>query len=66
MEEWLDLDERGRVIQIATQQGGMLVFRDQMFTWEELDAAAGRYVIGFMVQDLDGNEEQTYTQVTVQ
>ena len=66
IEKWLDLDDRGQVAQTAAQEGGMLVFRDQMFTWEELDAAVGQYVIGFMVQDLDGNERQTYTQVTVE
>jgi hypothetical protein len=51
---------------VAAQQGGTLAFRDRMFTWEALDAAPGQYVIGFMVQDLDGNEQQAYAQVTVE
>lgn len=36
-----------------------------MFTWVELDAAAGDYVVGFMAEDLDGNKQQSFVQVTV-
>jgi hypothetical protein len=37
-----------------------------MFTWEELDAAAGEYIVGFIVEDLDGNANEVYERVTVQ
>jgi hypothetical protein len=43
----------------------VLTFSDQMFTWEELDAAAGPYVVGFVVEDLDGNATQSIAQITV-
>ena len=66
LERWLDLDERGQVAQAAAQEGNTLVFSDQMFTWEELDAAPGQYVVGFIVEDLDGNAQQVYAQVTVE
>jgi hypothetical protein len=66
IEKWLDLDDTGQVAQVAAQQGGTLAFRDRMFTWEALDAAPGPYLIGFMVQDLDGNERQAYAQVRVE
>ena len=66
LEKWMDLDERGKVVQVATQEGGSLTFRDQMFAWEELDAAPGEYVVGFIVQDLDGNAFEGYTEVTVE
>jgi len=62
---WLDLDAQGRVVKQAAKQGDTLTFGDQMFTWEELDAAAGDYVVGFIAQDLDGNQRQAYTRVTV-
>ncbi len=62
---WLDLDAQGNVVQRSYQQGGTLVFRDRMFNWLELDAAAGDYIIGFIVQDLDGNSYETYAQATV-
>jgi Clostripain family len=65
-ETWMDLDQSGRVAQVATQEGGTLTFGDQMFAWKELDAAAGEYVVGFVVQDLDGNAYQAYERVTVE
>jgi hypothetical protein len=66
LEKWLDLDEQGNVVQEARQEGGTLTFGDQMFIWEELDAAVGDYVVGFIVEDLDGNAYETYTSVTVE
>ena len=65
-EQWLDLDQNGRVTQSTTQQGGVLTFGDQPFTWKEQNAAHGDYVIGFIVKDLDGNATEVYTAVTVQ
>jgi hypothetical protein len=66
LETWLDLDQSGRVAQRATQEGGTLTFGQQPFTWQALDAAPGRYVIGFVVEDLDGNTAEVYTEITVQ
>ncbi|MCB9421138.1 MAG: hypothetical protein H6667_15155 [Ardenticatenaceae bacterium] len=66
LEKWLDLDGNGRVTQTAYQEGGTLTFGDQMFTWEELDAAAGPYLVGFIVSDLDGNTVEVYQQITVE
>jgi hypothetical protein len=66
LEKWLDLDEQGNVVQRARQEGGTLVFGDQMFAWEELYAAVGDYVVGFIVEDLDGNAFEAYTSVSVE
>jgi hypothetical protein len=66
LETWLDLDQSGKVAQVATQEGGTLTFGDQMFAWRELDAAAGEYMVGFIVKDLDGNSYEVYEQVTVE
>ena len=63
---WLDLDENGKVISTVIQQGKMLTFSDKMFTWKTLDAAAGDYMVGFEVEDLDGNRQQSLTQITVE
>jgi hypothetical protein len=65
VERWMDLDAQGRTVNTATEEGGTLTFRDRMFTWQELDAAAGDYVVGFIAIDLDGNRQQAYTQVSV-
>ena len=53
-------------MQSASQEGGTLTFGDQMFTWVELDAAQGEYVVGFIVEDLDGNAYPVYGRVRVE
>jgi hypothetical protein len=65
VEEWLDLNNNGEVVSRALQQGATLTFGGQMFTWETLDAAAGEYVVGFVVEDLDGNREEAFTLISV-
>lgn len=65
-ENWLDLDSSGQVTQSSTQEGALLTFGSQPFTWKEVYAAAGDYVVGFIIQDLDGNSQEVYTTVTVQ
>ncbi len=66
LEQWLDLDAQGKVVQRATQEGGTLTFGNQMFSWEVLDAAAGPYVLGFVIQDLDGNSYEQYATIEVE
>ena len=65
LERWLDLDANGRVAETIDQDGGALTFTDQTFTWKELDAAPGEYILGFLVEDMDGNLFPAYAQVTV-
>jgi hypothetical protein len=65
-EKVMDLDASGNIAQVSAQEGGTLTFRDRMFTWEELDAARGAYIVGFIVEDLDGNQYTEYTQVAVE
>ena len=66
LETWMDLDQNGKVSRVATQEGGTLTFGDQMFTWEDLDAAPGNYIVGFSVEDLDGNAYESFAVVTVE
>ncbi len=66
LEKWMDLDGRGKVAQVSQQEGGSLTFGDQMFTWKELDAAPGQYIVGFIVEDLDGKTFEVYEQVIVE
>jgi len=65
LEKWMDLDAEGRVVQTIRQQGETLTFSERMFTWEVLDAAAGQYVVGFIIEDLDGNAQAVFQPVTV-
>ena len=65
-EQWMDLGADGRVEKVSTEEGKTLTFGDEPFTWVDLDAAAGEYVVGFLVEDLDGNQYPAYTQITVE
>ena len=65
LEQWMDQDTNGRVSGIATQEGGTVAFGEQPLAWADLDAAPGQYIIGFIVQDLDGNSYPVYEKVTV-
>jgi hypothetical protein len=64
-QRWMDLDQSGKVAQNALQAGETVRFGDSPITWKELDAAAGDYIVGFIVEDLDGQEYPTYGAVTV-
>jgi hypothetical protein len=65
-EKWSDLDAEGNVVGVVYEDGETLTFSDQPFTWEQQDAAVGEYVIGFIVEDLDGNRTQVFAPVTVE
>jgi hypothetical protein len=65
-EKWMDLNQSGEVAQFVTEEGETLTFGDTPMTWIDMDAAAGQYVVGFLVEDLDGNQYPTYTTITVQ
>ncbi len=66
LEQWLDFAEDGGAATPDTEQGQTITFRDRPFTWIDMDAAAGPYVVGFLVEDLDGKQYPAYTQITVQ
>ena len=65
-ERWLDLGTDGSVRETVYQQGESLMFGTQPFSWEQLYAAQGEYIVGFIIEDLDGVQYPVYTQVTVQ
>ncbi len=65
LETWLELDSSGQAVNTVSQEGKTLTFGRQMFTWETLDAAAGDYAVGFVVADLDGNQQPAFTRITV-
>ncbi len=66
LEQWMDLDANGRVVEITSEPGETLTFGEDGLLWTELDAAAGEYVVGFIVEDLDGNAVESYAQITVE
>ena len=65
-EKWLNLDAQGNVQSTEYLQGQTtLTFNGQPFIWETTYAAAGNYILGFVVTDLDGNAQETYGQIVV-
>jgi hypothetical protein len=65
LNRWLNLNEDGSVKDAVSLEGETLTFSDQPFKWIEQYAAAGDYVVGFQIADLDGKTTEAYTQVTV-
>ncbi len=66
LEKWLDLGADGAVVGQATQTGDTITFSDAEVYWVEQWAAAGQYIVGFIVEDLDGNAYAAYTRMTVE
>ncbi len=64
-EKWLDLGSDGSVSETIYQQGESLTFGSQPFTWEQLYAAQGEYIVGFIIEDLDGNQYPIYSPIAV-
>ncbi|GAB4530467.1 MAG: hypothetical protein Fur0018_17770 [Anaerolineales bacterium] len=65
LEKWLDLDASGGIQQVSYQEGETFTFGAQAFQWEELYAAQGEYMVGFIITDMDGNGKAVYTRLTV-
>jgi hypothetical protein len=65
LDKWLELSTAGAA-QPVYEQGKILTFGTQPMKWEQLYAAQGDYVVGFIVEDLDGNQYPVYTQIRVQ
>jgi hypothetical protein len=54
-DRWMDVNADGQATNIVKQPGTTLTFGVEPFTWVQLYAAEGDYVIGFIAEDLDGN-----------
>jgi hypothetical protein len=64
LEKWFEPTSSGGA-QIVYENDATLTFGTDPFTWEQLYAAQGKYVVGFIIEDLDGNQYPVYTQITV-
>jgi hypothetical protein len=53
------------VIGTTKEEGETLTFGGEPFQWVQLYAAAGDYVLGFIAEDMDGNQYPAYTSLTV-
>jgi hypothetical protein len=67
LQKWMDLDASGNVTQVVEEPGETLTFSsNNAFTWTAVYAPVGDYLVGFMVSDLDGTTNQTFTRITMQ
>ncbi len=66
LQRWMELDANGLVSQITLEEGDTLTFGSSAFEWEQVYAPAGNYLVGFLVNDLDGNVVQQYVQIEVE
>lgn len=66
LDQWMDLDRNGKVTGVTPIAGESFTFGFEQIRWEEIYAAPGLYVVGFIIEDLDGNSYPVYTQVTVE
>ncbi|MBE0686627.1 MAG: hypothetical protein IH585_11575, partial [Anaerolineaceae bacterium] len=51
---------------IVLEEGDTLTFGNSAFVWEQVYAPAGDYLVGFLVNDMDGNVVQQYAQIKVE
>jgi hypothetical protein len=65
LDKWYDQSSSGGITETYLE-GKTLTFGSEPFKWQQLYAAAGDYMVGFIIEDLDGNQHPVYTQVTVQ
>jgi len=65
LQKWIETSSNGAA-QATYEDGGSITFGANPITWEQLFAAEGDYVVGFIIEDLDGNQYPVYTQITVQ
>jgi hypothetical protein len=65
LEKWFERTFSGGT-QIVYENGETLSFGNDPFTWEQLYAAQGEYLVGFIIEDLDGNQYPAYMQIRVQ
>jgi hypothetical protein len=64
-QKWMDLDDQGGVTQVVSEPGATITFGSDPITWETVYAPAGKYVVGFLVSDMDGNLTQSFVQISV-
>jgi hypothetical protein len=65
LDKWFEGSSSGSMT--ATYlEGKTIAFGTEPIKWEQLYAATGDYMVGFIIEDLDGNQYPVYTNVTVQ
>lgn len=66
LDKWLAGSAGSGSAEPVLVEGDTFTFGSRPFKWEELYAAAGDYVVGFIIEDLDGRQYPVYTPISVQ
>jgi len=64
LEEWIDLNAADEDA-YQTLEGATFVIGEDGLTWQDASAPTGDYVVGFIVEDFDGNTYEAYTLITI-
>jgi hypothetical protein len=64
-ETWMDVDANGQVTGAVKEQSYTLTFGDQPFRLEKESLMPGEYLVGILVQDLDGGFTRKYVPLTI-
>lgn len=65
IENWMQPTASG-AYETVKEKGDTLTFGSTAWTWDSQYAAAGDYVLGFVITDLDGRQVQIFQQANVQ
>jgi hypothetical protein len=63
-EEWLEFDAN-EDSEFVNYEGGTMTFRDKPVTMEAYYGYSGEYLLGFIIEDLDGKTVEAFVPVTV-
>ncbi|KPL71986.1 hypothetical protein ADN00_15895 [Ornatilinea apprima] len=64
-EQWIESGEDGEVTYWYAESDS-LTFGEEPITWDFIEAPVGDYVVGLLVEDLDGNQYEQYVTVSVE
>lgn len=64
LQQWISLNEDAD--ETILKYGSTLTFGDTPWTWEAQDAPSGEYLVGFFVDDADGNRYEEYVSITAE
>lgn len=62
---YMDLDQNGKVKGISTHTGDTITFTGKPIQWGTAYLPDGKYLVGVLISDHDGNVTPVYTEITV-
>ncbi len=66
LDQWIETGAEDEEMYYATSEGQTITFGDTPWTFVEDYGPSGEYVVGFIVEDMDGNQYEEYTSIWVE